>query len=898
MRSISLQMKFRTLLAGGLIALLFSSCSLWERLQDSKVGRWVENLTAQYNIYFNAHEKWLQAHRKMEENYPYNYREVLPVVLIPDSTTAKSHQRTMAEVIKKTQKLIKKKSRSKWVDDAYVLMGIAYLYRADPYTALQMFQYVKNQYKGTPAAVEAHLWTVATYLQMGQVEKAAAYIDLLKEKKIPRPLRPFYWKLQAQIAIDQKQYGAALPWLKKALQSTMQRPERLRLLFVLGQLFQRTDQCAKAIGQFRNLIRRYPPYVLIFHSRMNILRCQAQKPSQIPAVEAALLKMTTDERNKAFLDRIYLELGLLAMQQRQYEKMRQYFALAARHGKRGNTRALAYYHIARNYYQRDSFEAAARYYDSAYQVMTPAFAHYEEVKKRRPVLSELSRYLNTIATQDSLLRLAGMPKEQLLAWIRTRIRQQHEARRRLEKQKRRQQQAEGFPPMMQRNRYLDRLRQQQQQQERGKWYFYNPLTRGVGFNDFSRQWPGVKDQDFWAIAALAQRQHTPQAEPGTATEADTAATDTTAAAPAKVLPQEYGNVTDEEKALLLQLPLDSAARAAAHRQIAEAYLKSAMLYLESLNSPQRAVQQLDSLLKRYPHSSLAPAALFYLIKAYEATGDAARAAHYRAELKRRFPSSVYVQLLNRKLLSRIQQARTKAERQYTEVLTAYEEGRCHDVLGLSAAIDTHYLLPNTQTALALMTLVCRSRGLPTDTMLARLTAFVRAHSGRQATRMAQRLIQAYQHRKLSEIQARQDSIKRADLKKYPYEISFKGPFFYILALPSDALPLSDAAQHLSNVNLIMYAGKKSLRITPIAFSADTSLLIVKPFFTHAEVDDYYRRISKQQRFFSKLKLKNPLHFYITQSNFKRLLAENNLTEYAAFFRQTYLEEEETLRTTP
>ncbi|GEM_PF-4044367 len=891
-------MKLRILLVGSVLVGLHSSCSLWERLQDSRAGKWMENLTAHYNIYFNGREKWLQARRQLEESYPYNYREVLPVMIIPDSSTAAPYKQQMAAVIKKMQKLIKNKSRSNWVDDAYVLMGVAYLYRADPYTALQMFQYVKNQYKHTPAAVEAHLWTVAAYLQMGQVEKADAYLNLLKEKKVPAHLRPLYWKLKAQIAIEQGRYQAAIPWVKKALQARPKRPERLRLLFVMGQLLQRTGQCPQATAQFRNLIRRYPPYALIFHSRLAILRCQAEQAGRIPRVEAALLKMIDDERNKDFLDRIYLELGLLALRQQQPDKMRRYFSLAAQHGRQSDIRSLAYYHIARDYYDRNEFEAAARYYDSAYRVMTPTFAHYEEVKKRRPVLSELAQYLNVIVTQDSLLRLAALPKEQLLALIRTRIQQQREERRRLEKQNRRQKENGGlFDPTMRRNRYLDRLRQQQQQQTQGQWYFYNPLIRGVGYNEFLRQWVGVKDRDFWAVQSLAEA-HEPAAASEAPSDTTKAAAEDSAALRAR-LPEAYRNVTRDEEALLLQLPLDSASQADARQKIAEAYLKSALIYLESLESPTRAVQQLDTLLHRFPQSEYVPPALFYLVKAYEKLGNTQKAEFYRAELRRRFPNSGYLRLLDRNFIARSQQARQKADQQYRQVFSAYADGRCQDVIALAATIDTQYLVPNSRTSLALMTLVCQSRRLPTDSMLARLAAFVQAHPDQEATLMAQRLIQAYQHKKVEEIQAQQDSAKQAALKKYPYKIDFQGPFFYILALPADAMPTSDAVQHLSNLNLIMFSGKKTFRISPIAFSHDTTLLIVKPFFTHTEADQYFKKISTQQRFFARLKLNRPLHFYISQPNFKRLLVENNLAEYAAFFRRTYLEEQSRSdRTTP
>ncbi len=878
---------------GGLIVMTLVSCSLWDRLQESKVGKWTEDLTAHYNIYFNAYEKWQEARHRMEQEVRPDYRTLMPLLIIPDSARTTRIKSDMGAVIQKARKIIKDKSRSQWVDDAYVLMGVAYLYRADPLTALQMFQYVKNHYKKSPSAVAAHLWIVMTYLQMGQVEKADAYLDLLKERQIPMRHRSFYWKLKAQIALMKQEYATALKWVRKVAKTNQQRPDRLRTFFVWGQILERLGAYNKAISVFRNLIRRYPHYDYIFNSKMHILRCQSKQHRRTGEVEKALLRLARDERNKDYLDRIYLELGIQAMHEGNIQKMRTYMAKAAHHSKDGNIRATAFHHLARYYYTQNAFGLAAHYYDSTHAVMTPSFAHYEEVRQRRPILKELIQYLEIIRKEDSLLALAELPSDVLLQRIRMQIQAQRKARKVLQKTQQRRNSESEIPTLspMQRIRYLDKIRAQQQQSQGNKWYFYNALARGVGYNDFIRQWVGVKDGDFWAINALRQQQDADEVV--TNQTSDATASDTTYHAPPtpalRTLPPQLASATDEEKAFLLQLPLDSASKVATHHRIAQALLKSAILYLEILESPWQAIAQLDSLLARYPSSPLAPAAHYYLARAHEKAGNTNMAQYHRTRLAQEYPESVYTRLLNRRLRAIIQQAQIGAEQKYKALWHAYQRGQCRQVEELAPTIDTQYLDPNTQTGILLMVEVCRLRGLPIDSLVNRLTAFVQTYPGTDAVVMAQRLIQAYQQRQIAEIAAHHDSIRQAKLKKYPYQIDYNGPFFNIVVLPTNALAPSEASQHLANVNLIMYGGEKSLRIVPVALSEDTTLLLVKPFFTHSEAHDYYQQLSTQTRFFHKLKLNSPIFFYITQSNFKVLLRTNNISEYFEFFKKTYLE---------
>jgi tetratricopeptide (TPR) repeat protein len=115
-----------------------------------------------------------------------NYKDVLSLYPMLDQASLKGNASKMDEVIKKCSHIIEKHGKGKWVDDAYLLMGDAQLFKGDFYTAVEVYEYVAGSFKSSIPAAQAEINLITTYILMGKFDDAEAlYTKLLSKKDFP-----------------------------------------------------------------------------------------------------------------------------------------------------------------------------------------------------------------------------------------------------------------------------------------------------------------------------------------------------------------------------------------------------------------------------------------------------------------------------------------------------------------------------------------------------------------------------------------------------------------------------------------------------------------------------------------------------------------------------------------
>ena len=102
----------------------------------SKVGQFYHNVTAKYNGWFNANELVEASVLKLEEQHEDNFNEILPIYEYAAVDNADAVKADLDEAIKKVSVVIQRhsmeidgKERNSWIDDCYLLIGIAQFYK-------------------------------------------------------------------------------------------------------------------------------------------------------------------------------------------------------------------------------------------------------------------------------------------------------------------------------------------------------------------------------------------------------------------------------------------------------------------------------------------------------------------------------------------------------------------------------------------------------------------------------------------------------------------------------------------------------------------------------------------------------------------------------------------------
>lgn len=111
------------------------------------IGKIIGNTTARYNAFYNSNKLYTESLISGEDSYQEDYTETMPVSV--QDAVAKSGAMTgeMDVIIKKTTRVINKRPYSKWVDDNYLLNGIAHYVKGDYEKAIDIFTFTASEYK-------------------------------------------------------------------------------------------------------------------------------------------------------------------------------------------------------------------------------------------------------------------------------------------------------------------------------------------------------------------------------------------------------------------------------------------------------------------------------------------------------------------------------------------------------------------------------------------------------------------------------------------------------------------------------------------------------------------------------------------------------------------------------
>jgi tetratricopeptide (TPR) repeat protein len=242
---------------------VFSGCST---KMNTPASRAYHNLTAQYNVYFNAKESLKAGLARIDKTVPDDYTHFLPVYKTSNPDAAKAATAEMELAILKCSKLIAlhsitkspqrksntseryKKFASKgeynnWIDDSYVLMGQASYYSHDYHRANENFNYVIRKFTDNPNRYVAYLWMAKTYIETGENDKALEIFKLLeRDGGFPKGAKKDLNIAQAHYFLKNNQLDEAISHMKTALQSNFPRNEKLRYNYLLAQLLAATDK--------------------------------------------------------------------------------------------------------------------------------------------------------------------------------------------------------------------------------------------------------------------------------------------------------------------------------------------------------------------------------------------------------------------------------------------------------------------------------------------------------------------------------------------------------------------------------------------------------------------------------------------------------------------------------
>lgn len=637
-------------------------------------------INTKYNIYFNANEAYKETLKTKQEGYQDNLSQIIPIYPSPpideelkvktggsfdvtvDKTTKaiKIHSiRTKPErdpTKKKNQEYqawLKQQEFNPFLKNAWLLLGKAEFQNEDYLQAVSTLSYITRLYKGDNDVVaEARIWIAKSYTAMGWFYEAEDIFHKIKlAGGVPHNLTAEYNKVYADFLIKKKEYEKAIPFLEQAIKDESDGFQKIRMKYLLGQLYAHTKNQEKAYLAFESVIGLNTPYLFSFNAKMQ--QASFVNSSNKQEILSLLTKMSKDPKNKEYLDQVYYAIGNIYLNNQDTTKAIAEYEKAVKASTRnGYDKALSQITLGDIYFAQQKYAKAQPNYSEALASLTKKHEAYPRVNLRAEVLDELVVHIEAIQLQDSLQNLAQKPYNEQLEVVNKIIADLKKKEEREEKERQRLQRENDAPPIQNPNSPF--FEQSSPNIPSGpailgdnnsSFYFYNPPLVNQGKVAFQRKWGTIKFEDNWrrrnkrvstfdeSIDEEPEKQETEPVEGQTPSTPETAR-------PAVVQdiysPQFY----------LQQIPMTPEAIKASNVIIENAYFSLGKIYKDKLSDYNLAIDAFTTNLSRFPDGPNREEIYYQLFLIYLRLGNKEMTELYRRYLLNSFPKSSYAAALS------------------------------------------------------------------------------------------------------------------------------------------------------------------------------------------------------------------------------------------------------------
>ncbi|MCB0543184.1 MAG: tetratricopeptide repeat protein [Saprospiraceae bacterium] len=711
---------------------------------------------------------------------------------------------------------------------------------------------------------KAMIWFGRTLTEREKYDEAEfLFRDLWEDPWLPEGLRAELSTAEAYLWVKQKKYDRAIPPLSRAIELTRRKKDRARLAYILAQLYERAGNYEQAYAALETVLSSNPAYEMEFNARLHQIQA-GWTNRQISSADAnrSLERMAKDDKNLEYRDQIYYVMADIALKDGLKKDGIAYLRQSLDYNQNNTAqRAESYLKLADLYYEDENFVLAKNYYDSTLTVLPALDERQQRVKDYAENLKDIARLIQTIAANDSIVRIFYMDddaRKELAQKIKRQREEEAEAAARAQAAAPPPGSAKAPPPLA--------------GNRPSSFYFYNEAFLKKGKRDFNKVWGNRKLEDNW------RRSNRPLTGP-------------VGEEIAKKDSARVNTVSDAElKDLFASIPKSEAELTVLHLATYEAMYQLGTLYRDRLQHNMRCAVTLEEMLTRYPDmDKYEKEAWYYLYLAFTDLKNASKAKYYLDKLVGKYPNSSYARALTDPNFMNATKARERELNSYYEqTFTIFQDGKYQDAFERCKEAPQKYGSQNPLMAkFALLSALCTGNLQGNDAYCQALAEVIgRYPESAEATRAKEiaRLISCkgfeVEDKKKNDVVI-DDAFTKEDDKLH----------YFIVSLRGDDIRLDDVKVSVSDYNRENHR-LEQLRISNIFLGADTKnpLVVIRKFDNKNQAMRYYNEVKDQADFLgeSEEKKYDKEFFAITQENYRRILKNRTLDGYREFFEENYL----------
>jgi tetratricopeptide (TPR) repeat protein len=854
--------------------LLFSvGCSTQK---NTFFSRTYHDITTHYNIYWNGEEAFKNGYTQLSLTLKDDYNQILPIYQTARPESVQGIVLQMDRAIEKGNKAIAKhsllydfKEYNRWIDDCYLLMGRAFYYKQDYANARRNFDYVVMRFKDEPSSYEAMLWQAKCAVQTDENERAGSILAQLQNiasrqslpKSVIREIPQTYAWLYQRDGND----GLVVKYLNDAIKLNHEKSNKVRLLYVLGQYYLKSEDFKKATLAFQKVLQNNPTFEMGFQAQISMARAFDPLSKNNKGLEKTLLKMLHEAKNKEYASQIYFALGSLAQKENNDTLAVSRYKRSVAEAKTNKLQKMyTALKLGEFLFNKQQYISSQIYYDTAVQYLTEDHPDYKLASQRATTLSKLSVEIATIKKEDSLQLIARMPTQQRNEYISNLI-----EKALLREEKQRQLEAKAQLSGQATSNFAQN--RQNTTSVGGEWYFYNPSALSFGYTEFIKRWGRRQLEDNWRLSTKRMVTDFPNALPK-----DTVKVPVLAEKSASLKFDPH-----KKESYLTDLPLTEDKMQLSNEKIIKALYNTGLLYREGLSDNQRAATAFEQLIQRFPNQPFGAVPYYHLYRIYSDLQNTSQADKYKKLILEHYPNTQYAYLVSDpEFLKTLKVAREKALTMYDETLDALKKGNyklvqiyCKEAL-VNLSLEDQ-LRPRFEYAYALS--LVKTSGI--DSAKVALQLLTTKYPNHPVANLALDVLKS-----MDELPT-DVSIAKAVVQTDVFRYNPQLPHRFVIVAETDKLNIAALQARMNDLILKKYpSGSLFIQTTPFK---NMTLFSISGFTDSSKAMLFYDSVSIEAYIQVIIKDLKTNQFIITEPNFEILNRNQNLDDYLIFFKTKY-----------
>lgn len=901
--------------------------------------RFYHSVNTRYNIHFNADIAYKEALEAKERSREDNLSQLLHIFPQLQDSIPSGASGSFTTTIDKTTKAIKlhsikakpkrdpnrrndaeyqawlqQKEYTPFMDRVWLLLAKAEFQDGDYLQAITTFLYITKIYSSNPEIVaECQLWIARAYTEMGWMYEAGNVLHKMElAGGAPEKHQGLYSSVKSNYLVYNNEYAEAIPYLETAIKKEKNKNLRLRMKYLLGQLYVNIGDKVKANKAFDAVQGMSTPYNYTFNAQLQ--QVQLDDSADKTKILSRLNKMAKSAKNEEYLDQIYYTIGNVYIGKSDTVKAIENYRKGIAESKRnGYDKTVCLIKLGDIYFLQKEFVLAQPCYSEALGNLSKVHADYPRVALRSNVLDELVVHVKTVEEQDSLQYVAKLPEEERMVIINRKIEELKKEEAERQKEEERQQRIEeresrisswddltgGEGLFEQKNPTVPQGVVAGQQDSQGTFYFYNAQAVSQGKIAFQQQWGNRKLEDDWRRRnkVLVTSDMDELAEHPEVLDTDSIPSD-----PELIAEKDaQATIVDDPYSVeyyLQQLPFTEEALKESDDLIENALFNMGKIYKDKLGDMALAIDAFTTDVRRFPNTPNLEEIYYQLLLIYMKTGDKDMLALYRNKLLTEFPDGRYaIPLSEPDFEWNFIHMASLQDSLYNEAYDAYRRADVETVRRNYKAMNTKYPFTDLMPNFALLNALTYAQTRDAGNLITNLDDLVNKYPKADVTPLATEILNRVKEGKVilsdgspitdfdwSKAYIGSDSTATAQGRILQYSDTLDVPYVLLFMYKQNTIDRNDLLYQVADYNFSNYV----IQTFDLSFDTDPpfEILQIKGFESFATIRSYLTKAFNEDMLIQHID-PSILIVPISVENYTTVLPRLGMDQYITFFGEHY-----------